>query len=111
MLDAVNTIHDERIVHSDLKPANFLLVRGALKLIDFGIAKAIMNDTTNIQRDTQVQDCWKFFVFIAFFFGLKHVFMMKRGNEAKIGVLVPYWLLKPDCVVHKPLLSSNIYMV
>jgi serine/threonine-protein kinase TTK/MPS1 len=57
MLDAVNTIHDERIVHSDLKPANFLLVRGALKLIDFGIAKAIMNDTTNIQRDTQVQDC------------------------------------------------------
>jgi hypothetical protein len=36
---------------------------------------------------------------------------MKRGNEAKIGVLVPYWLLKPDCVVHKPLLSSNIYMV
>jgi serine/threonine-protein kinase TTK/MPS1 len=29
-------------------------VRGSLKLIDFGIAKAIMNDTTNIQRDAQV---------------------------------------------------------
>lgn len=54
MLEAVNTIHDERIVHSDLKPANFMLVRGSLKLIDFGIAKAIMNDTTNIQRDAQV---------------------------------------------------------
>ncbi|KAF0910182.1 hypothetical protein E2562_001393 [Oryza meyeriana var. granulata] len=54
MLKAVNTIHEERIVHSDLKPANFLLVRGALKLIDFGIAKAIMNDTTNIQRDSQI---------------------------------------------------------
>lgn len=54
MLEAVNTIHEERIVHSDLKPANFLLVRGSLKLIDFGIAKAIMNDTTNIQRDAQV---------------------------------------------------------
>ncbi|KAG0503598.1 hypothetical protein HPP92_003670 [Vanilla planifolia] len=53
MLEAVNTIHEERIVHSDLKPANFLLVRGSLKLIDFGIAKAIMNDTTNIQRDAQ----------------------------------------------------------
>ncbi|KAE8666623.1 hypothetical protein F3Y22_tig00112495pilonHSYRG00025 [Hibiscus syriacus] len=49
-----NTIHEERIVHSDLKPANFLLVKGSLKLIDFGIAKAIMSDTTNIQRDSQV---------------------------------------------------------
>ncbi|XP_008801046.2 serine/threonine-protein kinase MPS1-like [Phoenix dactylifera] len=54
MLEAVNTIHEERIVHSDLKPANFLLVRGLLKLIDFGIAKAILSDTTNIQRDAQV---------------------------------------------------------
>jgi serine/threonine protein kinase len=54
ILQAVNTIHEERIVHSDLKPANFLLVKGYLKLIDFGIAKAIMSDTTNIQRDSQV---------------------------------------------------------
>ncbi|XP_047306493.1 serine/threonine-protein kinase MPS1-like [Impatiens glandulifera] len=54
ILQAVNTIHEERIVHSDLKPANFLLVKGSLKLIDFGIAKAIMSDTTNIQRDSQM---------------------------------------------------------
>ncbi|KAJ6774294.1 DUAL SPECIFICITY PROTEIN KINASE TTK [Salix purpurea] len=54
ILQAVNIIHEERIVHSDLKPANFLLVKGSLKLIDFGIAKALMSDTTNIQRDSQV---------------------------------------------------------
>lgn len=54
ILKAVNTIHEERIVHSDLKPANFLLVKGVLKLIDFGIAKAIQSDTTNIQRESQV---------------------------------------------------------
>lgn len=32
---AVKGIHELRIVHSDLKPANFLLVQGQLKLIDF----------------------------------------------------------------------------
>ena len=28
MVEAVRTIHNERIVHSDLKPANFLCVEG-----------------------------------------------------------------------------------
>ena len=54
MLRAVHAIHEERVVHSDLKPANFLFVRGILKLIDFGIAKAIQNDTTNIHREHQI---------------------------------------------------------
>jgi len=55
MLKAVDSIHEERIIHGDLKPANFLFVRGTLKLIDFGIAKAIQNDdTTNIYRDNHV---------------------------------------------------------
>ncbi|KAF9955191.1 Dual-specificity kinase, spindle pole body (SPB) duplication and spindle checkpoint function [Modicella reniformis] len=53
MLEAVQVIHNEKIVHADLKPANFLLVQGSLKLIDFGIAKAIANDTTNILREGQ----------------------------------------------------------
>ena len=53
MLQA-HVIH-ENIVHSDLKPANFVLVSGQLKLIDFGIANAIANDATNIQRDHQVR--------------------------------------------------------
>lgn len=55
MLRAVSDIHDLRIVHSDLKPANFLMVEGQLKLIDFGIAKAIQNDTTSIARESQVR--------------------------------------------------------
>ncbi len=41
MLNAVNTIHKRGIIHTDLKPANFLFVDSALKLIDFGIAKGI----------------------------------------------------------------------
>ena len=54
-LQAVHTIHEARIVHSDLKPANFLMVEGQLTLIDFGIAKAISSDTTSIARESQVR--------------------------------------------------------
>ena len=37
-----------------MKPANFVFVKGNLKLIDFGIAKTFSTDTTNIYRESQV---------------------------------------------------------
>ncbi|KAK3670580.1 hypothetical protein LTR78_009548 [Recurvomyces mirabilis] len=55
MLECVQAVHDHDIVHSDLKPANFLLVSGRLKLIDFGIANAIDTDNTcNVHRESHV---------------------------------------------------------
>ena len=41
MLLAVDIIHKKGIIHCDLKPANFVIVEGKLKLIDFNIADAI----------------------------------------------------------------------
>uniref|UniRef100_A0A8C6KHL2 Dual specificity protein kinase TTK n=1 Tax=Nothobranchius furzeri TaxID=105023 RepID=A0A8C6KHL2_NOTFU len=54
MLEAVQTIHQHGIVHSDLKPANFVIVNASLKLIDFGIANRIQPDMTSIMKDSQV---------------------------------------------------------
>jgi serine/threonine-protein kinase TTK/MPS1 len=54
MLEAVHCVHQANVVHSDLKPANFLFVEGNLKLIDFGIAKAIQDDQTSAIRDSAV---------------------------------------------------------
>lgn len=54
MLEAVHAVHEAGIIHTDLKPANFVLVQGAVKIIDFGIAKAVPADTTNISRENQI---------------------------------------------------------
>ncbi|KAB2574028.1 hypothetical protein BFW01_g4622 [Lasiodiplodia theobromae] len=55
MLECVASVHEYDIVHSDLKPANFLLIQGRLKLIDFGIANAIdIDNTVNVHRDSHV---------------------------------------------------------
>lgn len=54
MLTAVSVIHQHNIIHSDLKPANFLFVKGTLKLIDFGIARAMSAEATSVLRESQV---------------------------------------------------------
>lgn len=52
MLEAVHFIHEKgNLVHSDLKPANFLMAKGRLKLIDFGIAQKIPIGTIHISRE------------------------------------------------------------
>ncbi|KAL8772292.1 MAG: hypothetical protein Q9209_002504 [Squamulea sp. 1 TL-2023] len=54
MLECVQAVHEYGIVHSDLKPANFLLMQGRLKLIDFGISNAISENTVNVHREQHI---------------------------------------------------------
>jgi serine/threonine protein kinase len=48
-----NVLYSLDIIHSDLKPANFLLVGGRLKLIDFGIASSVQSDMTSVYKEAQ----------------------------------------------------------
>ncbi|CAG2118064.1 unnamed protein product [Medioppia subpectinata] len=54
MLKSVDEIHAKGVVHSDLKPVNFILVAGKLKLIDFGIANAIQANNTSVFKESQI---------------------------------------------------------
>ena len=51
MLMAVSVIHSHNVIHSDLKPGNFLFVKSQLKLIDFGIARTMSADATSLIRE------------------------------------------------------------
>lgn len=54
MLKAVDEIHKKGIVHSDLKPVNFVILKGNLKIIDFGIADAINPDHTSVVKNNLI---------------------------------------------------------
>nr|CAH7729783.1 unnamed protein product [Callosobruchus chinensis] len=53
MLYAVHQIHENGVIHADLKPANFLRAGSGLKLIDFGIASSVQTDMTSATKLTQ----------------------------------------------------------
>ncbi|MGH9386533.1 MAG: serine/threonine-protein kinase [Vicinamibacterales bacterium] len=41
---AIETAHEQGIVHGDLRPGNVIVTRGSAKLLDFGVARSRSND-------------------------------------------------------------------
>lgn len=54
MCEAVHFLHTAGIVHTDLKPANFLRAGDSIKIIDLGIAQKIPKGTIHISREALV---------------------------------------------------------
>src|SRR4029450_10393935 len=52
ILDALHTAHSQGIVHHDLKPANILVSKTGVKLLDFGIAHHL---PAGLQQDVKTR--------------------------------------------------------
>lgn len=52
MLESIAEIHSFNLIHRDIKPANFIIKDGTLKLIDFGISKAVDPATKLVRVET-----------------------------------------------------------
>ena len=49
--DALDTAHRARIVHRDLKPANTMLTSSGVKLLDFGLARLVSDESVSDTSD------------------------------------------------------------
>ena len=54
-------VHAMNIIHADIKPGNFLLVAGQLKLIDFGFAMETIPGIGYEYESLHIGDYWSFF--------------------------------------------------
>ncbi|KAG0420592.1 putative serine/threonine-protein kinase MPS1 like protein [Dictyocoela roeselum] len=85
-------VYEEKIVHCDLKPQNFIFVKGRIKLIDFGISKMGLSDTTSVVNDNR---------------GTVNYIAPEMVKNEKIRRSVDIWSL--GCILYEMVYNRSIF--
>lgn len=83
MIHALRVIHAHGIIHSDLKPANFIMVNGHLKLADFGISLCKDLNTTHMEQVVVAGTCN--------FLSPESVYSVMHNSPAKLSGATDIW--------------------
>ena len=70
MVSCVAAVHQQRIIHLDIKPENFLFIGGEMKLIDFGSCRLLSGIAESTELIDDLLGGGGFGIFQSLFFGI-----------------------------------------
>ncbi|KAL6121976.1 hypothetical protein NUSPORA_01030 [Nucleospora cyclopteri] len=101
ILKIVDFLHSNQIIHKDIKPANFVFVKGRIKIIDFGISAEIGPDTTSCLNNKEGTA----------YYSSPEVFQMQKVSRStdmwSVGCILHYLIYKETVFTQEQVLNMK----
>lgn len=91
-LEGLNELHEEGVIHGDIKPSNVLIERnGCVRLADFGISRTLDPDQTTVETDTAGTKCWEATEIVKS--SSEGQYKYKQSGDIQVAGMLVYYIL------------------